>query len=186
MAETSQTSRATRKAATREALVDAGERLVRKRGFGVSVDEIAAEAGFTKGAVYSNFASRSDLIVKICERVIPGLQVDFDRSLGTLADALADSARQLVEAAATDAEQIVLQLDAMLQMFRDPDLREAILAEVSAEPAPEPLPWPLPLPQEQWSIAVNAVAIGLLTQRLLYGAEQVPDSLFAWLARRLA
>jgi hypothetical protein len=33
---------------------------------------------------------------------------------------------------------------------------------------------------------VNAVAIGLLTQRLLYGAEQVPDSLFAWLARRLA
>lgn len=183
-------TRAERKAATRDALIDAGERLVRKKGFGVSIDEIAAEAGFTKGAVYSNFAGRSELIVEVGKRVIPGLQVDFDTSQASLADALEDTARQEVLVAETDREQIVHQVDAMVHMLRDPDLRSALMdyadAERAALDAANPLPWTLPLPEPQWTVAVNAVAIGLIVQRLLLGEERVPDDLFVWLNRRLA
>jgi len=180
-------SRIERKAATRAALIDAGERLVRKKGFSVSVEEIATEAGFTKGAVYSNFTGRTELFERICERVIPGLQVEHDTSLPTLAEALMDTARQEIEAVERDAEQIVLQLDAAVQILRDPELRASLLGDPRRPgTAGDELPWPLPLPTAQWNVAVNAVALGLLVQRLIFGPQEVPDELFVWLNRRLA
>jgi len=58
-----------RKAQTRQELVVAGDRLFREQGFhGTSLDQVAAAAGYTKGAVYSNFASKEDLFLSIFER----------------------------------------------------------------------------------------------------------------------
>jgi AcrR family transcriptional regulator len=61
-------SREERKAQTREALLAAGDRLFREQGFhSASLDQVAAAAGYTKGAVYSNFASKEDLFLAIYE-----------------------------------------------------------------------------------------------------------------------
>jgi AcrR family transcriptional regulator len=182
-------TRAERKAATRAALIDAGERLVRKKGFAVSVDEIAAEAGFTKGAVYSNFAGRAELFEQISSRVIPGQQIVPDLTLPTLADALEDAAQQMVEAIDNDSEQLVLQLDGIVQLLRDDELRRAMLSDAvpgsEGHPGPD-MPWPLPIDRAQWYVAVNALALGLAAHRLMFGAEAVPDELFRWTYRRLA
>ncbi len=63
------TSRQERRAQTRAALLDAAERLWAERGIrGASLDEIAARAGLTKGAVYSNFASKAELVLALLER----------------------------------------------------------------------------------------------------------------------
>ncbi|MCC8244895.1 TetR/AcrR family transcriptional regulator [Saccharothrix luteola] len=52
-----------RTAATKQKLFDAALRLVGERGAaGVTVDEIAAEAGVAKGTVYYNFASKDALV----------------------------------------------------------------------------------------------------------------------------
>jgi len=52
-------SRQERKAQTRERLLDAAAQVFAQRGFeAASLDEVAAAAGYTKGAVYSNFAAR--------------------------------------------------------------------------------------------------------------------------------
>lgn len=62
-------TRAERQAQTRGDLVDAAERLFTAQGFhATSIDAVAAEAGFTKGAVYSNFASKEDLFFAVYER----------------------------------------------------------------------------------------------------------------------
>src|SRR3712207_28839 len=62
-------TRAERQQRTREELVDAAERLFSKQGFhATSIDAVAAEAGFTKGAVYSNFESKEDLFFAVYER----------------------------------------------------------------------------------------------------------------------
>jgi AcrR family transcriptional regulator len=59
-------SRAEKQAQTRRALVDAAQTVFLKRGFtGASVEAIAAEAGFTRGAFYSNFASKEELFVAL-------------------------------------------------------------------------------------------------------------------------
>ena len=62
-------TRAERQQRTREELVDAAERLFSGQGFhATSIDAVAAEAGFTKGAVYSNFESKEDLFFAVYQR----------------------------------------------------------------------------------------------------------------------
>ncbi len=54
---------------TRERLLDAGLEVFSRRGYyAASVDEIAAQAGFTKGAVYANFSSKEDLFLALIDR----------------------------------------------------------------------------------------------------------------------
>ena len=71
-------SRAERQALTRTALVDAAERLFIAQGFhATSLDSVAAEAGYTKGAVYSNFASKEDLFFAVYERRLDARVAEF-------------------------------------------------------------------------------------------------------------
>src|SRR5207248_1699429 len=67
-------TRAERQAQTRRDLLDAAARVFVKRGFtGSSVEEISAEAGYTRGAFYSNFRSKNDLFVELLhDRVYAG------------------------------------------------------------------------------------------------------------------
>jgi len=53
---------------TRRRLLDAAERVFLRRGLqGSSVEEISAEAGFTRGAFYSNFKSKDELFVELLQ-----------------------------------------------------------------------------------------------------------------------
>jgi AcrR family transcriptional regulator len=59
-------TRKEKQAETRRRLLDAGERVFLRRGLqGSSVEEIAAEAGYTRGAFYSNFESKDELFVEL-------------------------------------------------------------------------------------------------------------------------
>ena len=63
---TGKTLRPARTNATRQKLFDASMDLIGERGAaGVTVDEIAAAAGVSKGTVYYNFGSKSDLIAQL-------------------------------------------------------------------------------------------------------------------------
>lgn len=54
------------KAETRRLLLDAAATVFVRRGFqGATVEEITAEAGFTRGAFYSNFESKEQLFVEL-------------------------------------------------------------------------------------------------------------------------
>jgi AcrR family transcriptional regulator len=61
-------SRQERRERTRAELVGAARAVFLRHGFhAASLDQIAEEAGYTKGAVYSNFASKDDLFVAVLE-----------------------------------------------------------------------------------------------------------------------
>ena len=61
-------SRKEKQAQTRTRMLDAAERVFIRRGLqGSSVEEIAAEAGFTRGAFYSNFKSKDELFVELLQ-----------------------------------------------------------------------------------------------------------------------
>ncbi len=63
------TRRADSQARTRQLVLEAAERLFVANGFGsTSLEDIAREAGFSKGAVYSNFAGKTDLFFAIVEQ----------------------------------------------------------------------------------------------------------------------
>jgi AcrR family transcriptional regulator len=61
-------TRAEKQARTRSALLDAAAQVFVERGFlGASVEVIAAEAGHTRGAFYSNFSSKEQLFAELLQ-----------------------------------------------------------------------------------------------------------------------
>ncbi len=57
------------KTATRERVLEAAAEVFARRGFhGASVEEVAETAGFSKGAVYSNFESKEDLFLALLDQ----------------------------------------------------------------------------------------------------------------------
>jgi AcrR family transcriptional regulator len=95
-------------AATRAALLRAASRSICEHGMhGASIDRIAAEAGYTKGAFYANFASKEELfLVMLDER--------FAEELARIEAALAGSGDP-GEEARTAAEGFLTVVD------RDPE-----------------------------------------------------------------
>ncbi|WP_028067344.1 TetR/AcrR family transcriptional regulator [Solirubrobacter soli] len=75
---------------TRERVIAAAERLFVERGFHASsVGDIAAAAGFTKGAVYSNFAAKEDVFFAVYERRVAQRVIEMKRTLVETGDVLA-------------------------------------------------------------------------------------------------
>src|ERR1700729_1819310 len=61
-------SRAEQTARNRALLVDAARQVFLERGYyAATLDQIADEAGFSKGAVYSRFASKADMFLALLE-----------------------------------------------------------------------------------------------------------------------
>ena len=79
----SKLTREQKKAQTRERLLDAATRVFANKGYAAaSLDEIAEEAGLTKGAVYSNFESKDDLFVTLLEERVDPRMIDFGEEVG--------------------------------------------------------------------------------------------------------
>src|SRR5471032_739723 len=74
-----------RRAMTRQHLLDAAAIVFARDGFhGATLDDVAATAGFTKGAVYSNFKSKDDLFLALLDDRI-------DRQFSITSEILDDS-----------------------------------------------------------------------------------------------
>src|SRR5215218_5077290 len=69
---------------TRTCLLDAAGRVFARRGLTqASVDEVAADAGFTKGAVYANFGSKEELFLAMLDVRFAHRLDEMDRALST-------------------------------------------------------------------------------------------------------
>ncbi|MFE4543337.1 TetR/AcrR family transcriptional regulator [Arthrobacter sp. NPDC056727] len=76
--------------ATKQKLFEASMELIGERGAsGVTVDEIAAAAGVSKGTVYYNFGSKSDLIAQLLRHGVDILEARLLSVRGGKADPLA-------------------------------------------------------------------------------------------------
>jgi AcrR family transcriptional regulator len=116
------------KARTRELLLDAAARTFAAKGFaGASVDEIAQAAGYTVGALYSNFGSKERLFVELMrsragDRVDEAIRIMNDGDLGDH-DRLRALGRMLVNVADKDLDFVPLQAEFWLYAVRN---REAM------------------------------------------------------------
>jgi AcrR family transcriptional regulator len=95
----------------RQEIVDATIIAVGKRGPGVGMDDIAAEAGTSKTVVYRHFADRAELYVAVCNRVASQL-------LPKLREAMESSSRpREMVAAAIETYLTFLEADPELYRF---------------------------------------------------------------------
>lgn len=127
-----------RRAQTRERLFAAALEAFAERGvIGASVEQICDHAGFTRGAFYSNFADKDDLVLGILRHEA---EQDYHVVEEVLTDLVADARlhgkrrSELVAAAlpkifaATNRGTVLAQEEMELYAARQPQLREAYRA----------------------------------------------------------
>jgi AcrR family transcriptional regulator len=69
---------------TRRCLLEAAGRVFARRGLiQASVDEVAADAGFTKGAVYANFGSKEALFLEMLDERFAGRLAEMERAMAS-------------------------------------------------------------------------------------------------------
>jgi len=176
-------TRAERQARTRAELISTASTVFARRGYqGAAVEEIAEEAGYSHGAVYSNFEGKADLFLAVFEeymaervRELAETQAALpdDAPLEARARALAD---QWMERLARDRESVLLHMEFIAHAGRDPELagrfgtrsaamREAVARYISAyeEEAGEELP----VSADDLALVLRALGIGLAIESLV-------------------
>lgn len=124
-------SRDERRTQTRDRLLDAAEEVFNRLGYGgASLEAVADAAGYTKGAVYSNFVTKADLFRAVMERTQGGRSESSralmgERSLGEFVDLMGGL---IADQAAHEESFDLLTVEFWLAAMRDPTLR-AELAE---------------------------------------------------------
>jgi AcrR family transcriptional regulator len=119
-------------AATREELLDAARRVFADRGYhAASLDEVAREAGYTKGAVYSAFGAKGRLFLAVyareMERRWSAVDEEVAASLaaGERLDPGAESARNFFARMQAEGPWLLALMEFRLHAARDPALNAA-------------------------------------------------------------
>lgn len=173
---------------TRTAVLEAAARVFARRGYdGASVAEIAAEAGFSHGAVYSNFNDKEDLFLALYERWVAERVAEIEAEAEAESSA-AERAQTLVAGwlrrLEADPDAFLLRLEFTARAARDPALREKLSARVGAVPlAIARLQVPagdragsrFELPAEQVALALQALSLGLALEALANPAAVQPE-----------
>jgi AcrR family transcriptional regulator len=187
-------SRAERSAQTRAELMASARRLFLRRGFhAASLEQVAEEAGFTIGAVYSRFGSKADLFLAILDERIDQIAAEVaevardEQPLPVHAELLAGRRMALLE---RERDWFPLVLEFWSHAARDERLRrefgarherlvQAYAGLIEADYAR--LGLPLPLAPEVLARAVVAMGNGVALERLTDPAR-VPEGLLSTMA----
>lgn len=124
-------TRAARREATVQDLVAAAGRLFVERGFhATSVDQVAAAAGYTKGAVYSNFSSKEDLFFAVYERRVQEVVAHVREVLAELGpeQGLHQLAADTTSRSGRDDQWLAVFFEFWAHVVRHDELRERFAA----------------------------------------------------------
>jgi AcrR family transcriptional regulator len=125
-------TRAEAKARTREQLLDAAARIFARKGYaGASVEEIAESAGYSTGALYSNFAGKQELFLELMSRKAERYRAAVAGILEPDAggDPVAALAELLERAGNPDPDLMALRAEFWLYAVRNPDAMGALIAQ---------------------------------------------------------
>ena len=187
------TRRLTRKekqAHTRSCLIRSAAKVFARRGLQqASIDEVAEDAGYTKGAFYANFKSKEELFLAMLDERFAERIKEIDAAVSTDEDpeaqaqqAGADFARFL----SADPSWQRLFFEFAAYAARNEDFRQELvtrhrslrkrIAELYRRRADE-LGFTPPIPFEQISLMTFAMAHGVALEKMLE-PDAVPDELY--------
>jgi AcrR family transcriptional regulator len=173
-------TRAEQREQTRGCLVEAAAKVFTRRGYDkASLDEVAEEAGFTKGAVYSNFKGKEDLFLATIDahfeerlRSIKRVLEEEPDEQGTAHAAGMDFMNKLN----ADPEYFALFFEFWAYAQRNPAVKKKFLPRVQRFRAA--LAELLPDQSEQVAAMLIAMAAGVAMEREL-DPKAVPDDMYA-------
>jgi AcrR family transcriptional regulator len=184
-------TRAEQRENTRGCLVKAAAKVFSSRGYEkASLDEVAEEAGFTKGAVYSNFKGKEDLFLAT-------IDAHFEERLAAIKRVMEQEPDEQGTAHAAgmdfmdklnrDPEYFVLFFEFWAYAQRNPAVKKKFLPRVQRfrsalaevfETKSDSTGLELPIATEQLASMLIAMAAGVAMEREL-DPKAVPDDMYA-------
>jgi AcrR family transcriptional regulator len=173
-------TRKEKQARTRSALVSSAAKLICRKGIGeASVEDIAIDAGYTKGAFYANFKSKEELFLVILDEQYAAELKRLETSLpgeGAPAEEVRNSAEDFIRFVRGDSEWPRLYFEFTAHAARNPEFREELatrnramrerIAEVlrvwAADSPGEP-----PFPYEDLAMMLHWMVDGFLVGQLI-------------------
>jgi AcrR family transcriptional regulator len=158
---------------TRAALVAAALEVVAAKGFAAaSLDEIAARAGMTKGAIYSNFSSKAELLLAAMSA--KGLTLSSSRPAAeTVGEELSAMAADLATTLRRATGETGFLAEFQLYALSDPEIRKGVAAAY-AEGFTETAAYLARLkdakpgmPPRHLAVALQAIALGFMVQSFI-------------------
>ena len=183
---TARLTRSERTAQTRRELLDAAQRRFFRDGYHrTTLDDIADEAGYTKGAVYSTFKSKGGLFLALFDEVVDARVEAIRRML-----APHDSAEGKIAALAAQpvdersSRFLLLSIEFWAQAMNEPELRAGFAASYGRlrSKLAELAPPCAPLDGESWALTTIALSNGLSLERMI-DPGGVPDDIMATVQR---
>jgi len=178
-------------AKTRADLLDAAARLFARRGYhGAKLEEIAAAAGLTTGAIYSNFASKEGLFLALADQEVAKRRAEIGSLLNQPATAVTvatGGAARFVSFLERDPDWPLLYFEFWAYGVRNPEVKDEftrrrravqeVIAQV-IQRAADALDVEFPYPAEQLAVGLSAAINGLAFERAA-DPGLVPDDVFA-------
>ncbi len=122
-------TRAQQQALTRERLLAAAERVIDRHGFGgASIDLISAEAGYSKGAIYSNFENKEAVFIELLRLYMDRDMAQLEQILSLEPDKLSAAVTGWLENMHAESDCPLLYTELQLQARRSPDFAERYYA----------------------------------------------------------
>jgi len=172
------------KARTREEVLEAAEVVFRREGYhGASLSRIAAEAGYTTGAVYSTFDSKADVMLALLERGAErrrGVWAEVLAGEPTVEGFVAEVARRSAAEVAAERDWWAAAVEFQIVVGRDEELRAryGTLRQASHSALVESMrAWNRrtgdrpAIPVERLATAVSALSRGLILEGLVAPGE---------------
>ncbi len=177
------------RAITRDRLLAAARTVFARNGFhGASVEEIASQAGFSTGALYSNFDGKEDLFLVLMEREIDEHAREIAeavRERASISERATGGARRWMTMNEREPELLLLIMEFCAYGVRDPQVRpkvaarfaqmRLVLTQLIADGARD-FDLALDIPAEQLAVVIDALADGIARQKLA-DPDAVPDEL---------
>lgn len=170
-------TRVASQARTRTRLVDTAQELFLRDGYvATSLERVAEAAGYSKGAVYSNFAGKDELCLAVIDRLLSqrGGELLAVAGTGGGLDGMLDAFERWLESVVGDEGWSSLVLEVAAQARHDAGLRRAVAERVGAIRAALALViaaatadtgLELPLPPDEVATTVLGAGLGLALQR---------------------
>ncbi|AEF42172.1 Putative TetR family transcriptional regulator [Hoyosella subflava DQS3-9A1] len=194
-------SRAESQAQTRKHLIRTAQRMLLAQGYAAtSLEAIADEAGFSKGAVYSNFKNKDAL----CREVLRHIRADHAAALVTEVSS-ATSFQELLDSFAAWSERTIgdqkwstLEAEFAVRASADELLRQQLSSDAAeirrvitqlVAAAVESYNLDLDMPAEDVATALLSLGIGLGLQRAIdptVSAQILTDTIRAMLVRKMS
>ena len=180
----------------RDELLSGALRVFARRGYAqAGVDEIAAEAGYSKGALYHHFAGKEELLTALVEERIDAPMREIVALLGSAPpdrDMSVEASREFARRLESQRDAVLLEREYWSLAIRDPELRaryaerqrelrEALARALEARARHLGTP-ELPMPAEDVARMVMSIVGGLSVEELIEPGSVRPELLAETLA----